>query len=346
MGFQRQHFPSKNGRPFSARCHAGRHVLLSNPPGAVAYPWTVWWQLVNSSPVSGKTVGHNDYAVNGGESYTACSCGPNYGYPAPWGEASPVWGCAGPTNILSVVNSQGQMTQATRDTRKRVEAASTGVSYTSSQVRLSDITDGANNTYLAGEKFLGPDYYMTGGDNADNEAALVGHDDDIARWASMSVPTNDPNTWVKPLPDTGGLWGYSGFGSAHDGLQHGLLRRVGPRDELLRQLRDPPTPLQPKRRIVGGWEEPLTRISCQCGASRQPAQVLKKGDRHRTAIVSRGSCPHEFGASRLFQWVVSSTAQSWRKKGDWLRGTSLVWQWERRLCHGACPPFPPECLSS
>jgi prepilin-type N-terminal cleavage/methylation domain-containing protein/prepilin-type processing-associated H-X9-DG protein len=181
---------------------------------AVAYPWVLWWQPVNFSGIGGKTVGRSDYAVNGGESKTACSIGPNYGYPAPWGEASPGFGDAGPPNILNVVDSHGQMTSAARATIKRLETVSTGASYTCSQVRLSDITDGASNTYLTGEKYLNPDAYTTGTDNADNETALSGHDDDIARWASLSVPTNDPSTWLVPLPDTAGYASYC-FGSAH-----------------------------------------------------------------------------------------------------------------------------------
>ena len=41
-------------------------------------------------------------------------------------------------------------------------ALSTGIVYCGSMIKMADITDGTSNTYLAGEKYLDPDYYATG----------------------------------------------------------------------------------------------------------------------------------------------------------------------------------------
>ncbi len=56
-----------------------------------------------------------------------------------------------------------------------------GVSYLRSQVTMANISDGASNTYLIGEKYLNPDTYYTGTDNADNEASTNGFDNDNGR---------------------------------------------------------------------------------------------------------------------------------------------------------------------
>ena len=54
----------------------------------------------------------------------------------------------------------------------------TGICFFHSQVTMTDITDGALNTYLLGEKYLDPDHYANGQDHADNECLFNGYDND------------------------------------------------------------------------------------------------------------------------------------------------------------------------
>ncbi len=74
-------------------------------------------------------------------------------------------------------------------------------------IKEMDVTDGTSNTYLIGEKYMDPDHYETGEDAADNEAALIGDNQDISRW-----------TFSPPQVDTPGVANGVIFGSAHDNV--------------------------------------------------------------------------------------------------------------------------------
>jgi prepilin-type N-terminal cleavage/methylation domain-containing protein/prepilin-type processing-associated H-X9-DG protein len=79
-----------------------------------------------------------------------------------------------------------------------------GINHQRSTIRLADITDGASNTYLLGEKYLDPDHYYTGISYADDEPALGADDLDLHGW-----------TDVPPYQDTAGYDNTTAFGSAH-----------------------------------------------------------------------------------------------------------------------------------
>ncbi len=104
----------------------------------------------------------------------------------------------------------------------------TGLSYIRSQVKMAMITDGASNTYYAGEKYLNPDDYFSGAGGADNECALAGWDNDNFRDASNSIT---------PLQDTAGTSNTFAFGSVHaagcnfvfcDGSVHNISYSIDP----------------------------------------------------------------------------------------------------------------------
>ncbi len=79
-----------------------------------------------------------------------------------------------------------------------------GIFYQRSEISLSDVCDGSSNTYMLGEKYLSPDYYMTGEDPYDNENLYCGYGGDMYR-----------ETGRTPCQDRRGLFNSLAFGSAH-----------------------------------------------------------------------------------------------------------------------------------
>ncbi len=170
----------------------------------VAYPYSSssGGVLVN---ISGQPniMARSDYAINSGD--TACSlCLVS----AAWTSASPNSDDSGPSAITEV-ESNGQMTAKARTTFANVSKLATGIAFAGSMIRMSDVSDGTSNTYLVGEKYLAPDFYETGYDMGDNEAALLGDNADIARWTFSSTST------PLPMQDTPSYGAYFIFGSAH-----------------------------------------------------------------------------------------------------------------------------------
>jgi hypothetical protein len=86
-----------------------------------------------------------------------------------------------------------------------------GVIYQHHTCRMSEITDGASNTFLCGEKSLDPDNYFTGLDGGDDQGWAMGWDYDVNRYTYFTVS----NLPCIPLSDTPGYSNPNVFGSAH-----------------------------------------------------------------------------------------------------------------------------------
>jgi len=176
---------------------------------AVAYPATARFSHLRKPIGTASTlnVARSDYAANGGENIF------------PYG--------AGPSNYA------GEATFSWPDQR-----TATGIMYGRSEVGTHHISDGMSNTYLIAEKYLMPDNYTNGADPGDNENMYMGFNEDIVRWTGDGISFRLP-----PLPDTPGVLGRNGFGSAHaaimnaaycDGSVHGISYSID--EEVHRRL--------------------------------------------------------------------------------------------------------------
>ncbi|MBN2023569.1 MAG: DUF1559 domain-containing protein [Pirellulales bacterium] len=83
----------------------------------------------------------------------------------------------------------------------------TGVCFLRSAITIDDVSDGASQTYLVGEKYLNPDAYETGTDPGDREICYVGFNNDTFRTA-----------YAAPKQDQPGVQDDRAFGSAHAGV--------------------------------------------------------------------------------------------------------------------------------
>jgi len=94
------------------------------------------------------------------------------------------------------------------------ERAQNGISFQRSRIRSSEILDGTSKTALVGEKFLNPDRYDTGTDNADDQCVYSGHDNDNNGYTASVTPIG--TTVYRPLKDVAGNEKYPFyFGSPH-----------------------------------------------------------------------------------------------------------------------------------
>jgi prepilin-type N-terminal cleavage/methylation domain-containing protein/prepilin-type processing-associated H-X9-DG protein len=155
------------------RRRAVLYPLLSfgNLPGAHAQ-----YATTSGNTKSVALVARCDYAGNGGDVYSDLG---------QFGSSLP--GC-GPLSATAIENPPGQMTAAAQAAFRGISGNVNGVIFAGSQVRMIDVTDGASNTYLLGEKYLSTDAYTSGQDYGDNECAMMGDNGDIIRWTTLGAP--------------------------------------------------------------------------------------------------------------------------------------------------------------
>jgi prepilin-type N-terminal cleavage/methylation domain-containing protein/prepilin-type processing-associated H-X9-DG protein len=89
-----------------------------------------------------------------------------------------------------------------------------GISHAGAVVTIAEIRDGTTNTYMLGEKYIGPDQYLNGLDDGDDHGMYEGHGVDTYRWCS-----NDPslNRVFPPRQEIPGVMFWWSFGSPHAG---------------------------------------------------------------------------------------------------------------------------------
>jgi prepilin-type N-terminal cleavage/methylation domain-containing protein/prepilin-type processing-associated H-X9-DG protein len=136
----------------------------------------------------------SDYASNGGDTYTDGTYTGLFNYKFLPSDTEAIDALMGTATLTAGLAKLGEK--------------ASGVFYAGSNVTLDNITDGASNTYLCGEKYVQADHYEDGEDEGDQKCAYVGDDKDITRWASAKF---------SPGQDTAGQNQPRAFGSAHAG---------------------------------------------------------------------------------------------------------------------------------
>jgi prepilin-type N-terminal cleavage/methylation domain-containing protein/prepilin-type processing-associated H-X9-DG protein len=183
---------------------------------AVAYPWDGTGQgttVMNAG--TPKVVGRTDYAANGGSGIYNGSIVSN-GAPTPTWSSAPPNGAAGPISVTEVQASAGApMSAAAQDSFATAAKLCDGIVWLGSTCRVSDIKDGLSTTYLLGEKWMNADCYLNGGDLGDDNAALIGQNEDIIRWTGIRAMGTANSVNTAAVADTPGLGLRLVFGSAH-----------------------------------------------------------------------------------------------------------------------------------
>jgi prepilin-type N-terminal cleavage/methylation domain-containing protein/prepilin-type processing-associated H-X9-DG protein len=154
---------------------------------AILYPSLWTYNFVNLNPPS--KVGKSDYAGNSGE---LMSAGIYYG-----------------PNTLAAGDALSDSDWRSHECGDG--EATGGLFWLRSTCKLIDITDGVSNTYLCGEKYLGPDWYTTGTSSGDDQSWDLGHDYDVGRFVNNA----GNNSAFSPRQDQTGYDSVAGFGSAH-----------------------------------------------------------------------------------------------------------------------------------
>jgi prepilin-type N-terminal cleavage/methylation domain-containing protein/prepilin-type processing-associated H-X9-DG protein len=163
-------------------CPSRRPTMLfpHRPATAVTFrPRNPGFDNVMCDPLD--LIARGDYAINGGD-YLCI----------------PTNGTTGPNDLAGAAGYSWQSPKTCA-----------GVCFQHKVYTIADISDGASNTYLIGEKYIDPDCYLTYDTYGDAQSMYLGFDWDVARIAA------DP-----PLQDTPGLSNPYIFGSPHSNGMH------------------------------------------------------------------------------------------------------------------------------
>ena len=150
------------------------------------------YPLVNTAvlPPLVSAVAKSDYAANTGDHNEPNAAGPSHVF------VQPVTLADGDNDAWWI--AQGVVRDAT------------GVIFQRSSIRLAEITDGASQTYLVGEKYMDPNDYTTGAGLGDMESVYHGDNDDSSRVTytgnNVYVRAGRVSRRRRPTARSGGLW--------------------------------------------------------------------------------------------------------------------------------------------
>jgi prepilin-type processing-associated H-X9-DG protein len=176
---------------------------------ATAYPPA--YTFVNPPGGTALTCGKGDYAANGGDMMLASAfrlCGDTKPRTLAEGDAwtakPGVGQWVADVDLVTLLSYSSGMPVAWGPT------PFDGIVYQRSEVTMAMIQDGASNTYLVGEKYCCPNFYVTNTDPSDAESMYSGDDGD-----------NQRTGWAAPMLDLLDYYPLSAnaialFGSAHD----------------------------------------------------------------------------------------------------------------------------------
>jgi prepilin-type N-terminal cleavage/methylation domain-containing protein/prepilin-type processing-associated H-X9-DG protein len=180
---------------------------------AIAYPaGSSPYSFLNPPGGAAPNVAKGDYAANGGDMMVSSAfrlCGDGLPTTLAQGDqwtANP----GGSGQWASDVDPATLMSYASGIPVAWGPTPFDGIVYQRSEVTMAMIQDGVSNTYLVGEKYCCPNYYITNSDSFDGESIYSGDDDDNQR-TGWSAPIEDLEDYY-PL----GATTVSLFGAAHD----------------------------------------------------------------------------------------------------------------------------------
>jgi prepilin-type N-terminal cleavage/methylation domain-containing protein len=235
------------GRDYAAMVVAAEQPIATficpTRRNAIAYPFINGTNF-NQYPRRPTLIGRSDYAANGGG-------GPTHG--VGW-----EMGSGGAGNFYSsgdALSDSDWVKNCYGD-----HAHCNGVMFRHSQCLMADISDGASNTFLIGERYCWPDHYEDGVDGlGDDQGWMEGYDYDTNRWVQVGdANARDPGDrgYQEPRQDTPGYQDWIRFGSAHanglamafcDGAVQRMTFEIDP--ETFRRLgnREDELPADPKK---------------------------------------------------------------------------------------------------
>lgn len=202
---------------YSANPNAG---FDEDQPGGWHYNILPWIELVNLHDLGkGKTTAEARSIMANEVIPTVV---PTFICPSrPSGPISPAWNFNNTDNPPAFTRSDYACNSGNRPNNNsgyKLGNDSTGVIYSRVSTEFRDIRDGSSHTYLLGERYLNPDFYMQRGDPDNDQGWTVGNDTDVFRTTDLPSNLVIYASKYQPRQDTPGLSIRNAFGGPHSGV--------------------------------------------------------------------------------------------------------------------------------